>query len=35
MPTVDVYDLKKKKVGSQDLADAVFGVEVKEHLFYS
>jgi large subunit ribosomal protein L4 len=35
MPTVDVYNLKKKKVGSADLSDAVFGVEVKEHLFYS
>jgi large subunit ribosomal protein L4 len=35
MPTVDVYNLKKKKVGSADLPDAVFGVEVKEHLFYS
>ena len=35
MPTVDVYNLKKKKVGSADLSDAVFGVEGKEHLFYS
>ena len=35
MPTVDVYNLKKKKVGSADLSDADFGVEVKEHLFYS
>jgi len=35
MPTIDVYNLKKKKVGSADLSDAVFGVEVKEHLFYS
>jgi large subunit ribosomal protein L4 len=35
MPTVDVYNLKKKKVGSADLVDTIFGVEVKEHLFYS
>jgi large subunit ribosomal protein L4 len=35
MPTVDIYNLKKKKVGSAELSDAVFGVEVKEHLFYS
>lgn len=34
MPTVDVYDLKNTKVGDLDLADAVFGVEVKEHLIY-
>jgi len=35
MPTVDVYNLKKKKVGQAELADAVFGVEVKEHLFHA
>lgn len=35
MPTIDVYNLKKKKVGSADLVDTIFGVEVKEHLFYS
>jgi len=34
MPKVDVYNLKKKKVGEADLSDTVFGVEVKEHLFY-
>ena len=35
MPTVDVYSTEKKKVGSVDLDDAVFGAEVKEHLFYT
>jgi large subunit ribosomal protein L4 len=34
MPTVDVYNMSKKKVGTADLADSVFGTEVKEHLFY-
>ena len=34
MPKVDIYNLKKKKVGEADLSEAVFGVEVKEHLFY-
>jgi len=35
MPTLDVYNIKKKKVGSIELDDAVFGAEVKEHLFYT
>ncbi len=35
MPTLDVYNIKKKKVGSVDLDDTVFGAEVKEHLFYT
>jgi len=35
MPTVDVYSTEKKKVGKVDLDDAIFGVEVKEHLFYT
>jgi len=35
MPTVDLYSTAKKKVGSVDLDDAVFGVEVKEHLFHT
>jgi len=35
MPTVDVYNTDKKKVGTCDLDDAVFGAEVKEHLFYT
>ena len=34
MAKVDVYNLAKKKVGSADLDDAVFGAEVKEHLFH-
>lgn len=35
MPTVDVYNLNREKVGSADLSDAVFGAEVKEHLLYA
>lgn len=35
MPTVDVFNTENEKVGSLDLADAVFGAEVKEHLFYT
>lgn len=35
MPTVDVYNTEKKKVGEVELADTVFGTEVKEHLFYA
>ncbi len=34
MATVDVFNLKREKVGSIDLADEVFAAEVKEHLFY-
>jgi len=34
MPTVDVYNLSHEKVGQLDLADEVFGAEVKEQLFY-
>ncbi len=34
MATVDVYNLKREKVGTLDLADEVFAAEVKEHLFY-
>lgn len=34
MATVDVYNLKREKVGTVDLSDQVFGAEVKEHLFY-
>ena len=34
MPTVDVYNLKREKVGELLLADEVFGAEVKEHLFH-
>lgn len=35
MTTVDVFNLDREKVGTVDLADAVFGVEVKEHLFHA
>src|SRR5262245_42782801 len=31
---VTVYNQKREEVGHMDLADEVFGAEVKEHLFY-
>jgi large subunit ribosomal protein L4 len=31
---ITVYNLKREEVGHIDLADEVFGAEVKEHLFY-
>ena len=34
MPSVDVIDLTNKKVGTIELSDAVFGVEVNDALFY-
>ncbi len=34
MPTVDVFDLNNTKVGDLELADAVFGAEIKDHLIY-
>ena len=34
MAKVDVFNLKREKVGEIDLSDAVFGAEVREHLFY-
>lgn len=34
MPTLDVFNLNREKVGQIDLADEVFGAEVKEQLFY-
>lgn len=34
MPTVDVYNLKREKVGELALSDEVFAAEVKEHLFH-
>jgi large subunit ribosomal protein L4 len=34
MATIDVYNLKREKVGSLELSDEVFATEVKEHLFY-
>ena len=35
MPTVKVHNLENKEVGSVDLPDAVFGVELNEHLIHS
>lgn len=35
MPTIDVYNTSRDKVGDLQLDDAIFGAEVKEHLFYS
>jgi large subunit ribosomal protein L4 len=34
MPIVDVFNLKREKVGELKLADEVFSAEVKEHLFH-
>jgi large subunit ribosomal protein L4 len=34
MPTVDIFNLKRDKVGSIDLPDDVYGVEVAEHLIH-
>ena len=34
MPTVDVVDWNKRKVGEVELADAVFGAEVNQALLY-
>ena len=34
MATLDVFNLKREKVGTLDLSDEVFGAEVREHLFY-
>ena len=34
MPSVDIFNLSNKVVGSLDLADAVFGAEVNEALLY-
>ena len=34
MATLDVFNMKREKVGSIDLSDDVFATEVKEHLFY-
>ncbi len=34
MATVDVFNMKREKVGSLELADEVFASEVKEQLFY-
>jgi large subunit ribosomal protein L4 len=34
MATIDVYDIKKNKVGEMDLNDAVFNGEVREYLIH-
>jgi len=34
MPSVDVFNESRKKVGKIDLADAVFGVESRPHLYH-
>jgi large subunit ribosomal protein L4 len=34
MPNVDILDLENQKVGELELADAVFGAPVNEHLIY-
>ena len=34
MAKIDVFNLKREKVGELDLADEVFAVEVKEHLLH-
>lgn len=35
MPSVDLYNTDRDKVGTFDLDDTVFGVEVRPHLFYT
>ncbi len=34
MPVVDLYNLDRQKVGTMELDDEFFGVEVREHLFH-
>ena len=34
MPTVDVFNIQKEKVGELDLKDEIFGVEVKGHVLH-
>jgi large subunit ribosomal protein L4 len=34
MPKLDVFNLKREKVGEIDLADDVFATDVKEHVFH-
>ena len=34
MPTVTLFNTQKEEVGSIELADSIFGVTVREHLFY-
>lgn len=33
MPKIDIFNLKREKVGDLELADEVFATEIKEHLF--
>ncbi len=35
MPTLDIHNTSRETVGSIELNDAVFGAEVKEHLFHT
>ena len=35
MPKVEIVNLEKESVGSLELDEAVFGVEVMEHLFHA
>ena len=34
MSNVSVYNMEGKEVGTMELDDAVFGVEIKEHLVH-
>lgn len=34
MATIDIYDIGQNKVGTMDIDDNVFNVDVKEHLIY-
>ncbi|MFZ5449140.1 MAG: 50S ribosomal protein L4 [Thermodesulfobacteriota bacterium] len=34
MPTIDIYNIAKEKVGELDLKDEIFGVEVKGHVLH-
>jgi large subunit ribosomal protein L4 len=34
MPKLTMFNTSKEEVGSIDLSEQVFGVEVREHLFY-
>src|SRR5512146_307852 len=34
MATIDVYDIRKKKVGEMELSDIIFNGEVKEYLIH-
>ena len=34
MPTIDIYNIQKEKVGELDLAEAIFGVAVNGHVLH-